>query len=389
MNKKPVAVTPSELADILDKYFDAGSSLNYAVKIVGHPGVGKSAIVRQAAEKKNLHFIDTRLAFKENVDLGGYPVPDHAAKSMIYYRPRFIPPEKVPENRNGIVWFLDEANRAHPTVIQTLFQIITERICGEHVLPDRTSIVLAGNLGVDDNTTIADFDDSALDGRLAIFQLKPAAQEWIAWAGRAGLHPSILRYITLFPDRLWDEAHINPNPRGWHQVSLAITESYGIATEDRLAGYFAGDPGGTLTAVIHSLVGAMAGTDFITQLTAPRAISTDDMLSGSEAALSAMTGGTIPSEDLLWALSGAVGFLCAASSRRRGDLDRDDLAVLANVLQFIGFARGDVRLSFFYLLIRDCGIFTQVPAAIKLIPDKRRRAELMERFTSIIGMEDE
>ena len=147
MRKKPVIVSASELEEILDNYFDAGSSLNYAVKILGHPGIGKSAIVRQVAERKNRLFIDTRLAFKENVDLGGYPVPDHDAKRMVYYRPKFIPPEKVPEGRSGIVWFLDESNRAHPTVIQTLFQIITERTCGEHLLPEGTSIVLAGNLG--------------------------------------------------------------------------------------------------------------------------------------------------------------------------------------------------------------------------------------------------
>ena len=29
----------------------------------------------------NYYFIDTRLAFKENVDLGGYPVPDHETQT--------------------------------------------------------------------------------------------------------------------------------------------------------------------------------------------------------------------------------------------------------------------------------------------------------------------
>ena len=76
MNKKPVEVSVSELEEILDRYLDSGENVNFALKIVGHPGVGKSAIVRQAAGRKNRLFIDTRLAFKENVDLGGYPVPE-------------------------------------------------------------------------------------------------------------------------------------------------------------------------------------------------------------------------------------------------------------------------------------------------------------------------
>jgi MoxR-like ATPase len=139
MNKNPVDVSVAELEELLSNYLDSGPGINFAMKIVGHPGVGKSSIVRQVAERKQFLFMDTRLAFKENIDLGGYPVPDHTKKRMIYFRPRFIPPEEVPEGYQGILWFLDEANRAHPTVIQTLFQIITERMCGEHA--DRKSVV--------------------------------------------------------------------------------------------------------------------------------------------------------------------------------------------------------------------------------------------------------
>ena len=126
LKKEAPEVTSSELKDIIENYIINSDKLNYAIKILGHPGVGKSAIVKEIANKMNYYFIDTRLAFKENVDLGGYPVPDHESKQMIYFRPKFIPPMEIPENYNGILWFLDEANRAHPTVIQTLFQIITE-----------------------------------------------------------------------------------------------------------------------------------------------------------------------------------------------------------------------------------------------------------------------
>ena len=389
MKKKPVPVSASELEDILDHYLDAGSSLNYALKIVGHPGIGKSAIVRQVADRKNLYFIDTRLAFKENVDLGGYPVPDHEAKRMIYYRPRFIPPETVPDNYRGIAWFLDESNRAHPTVIQTLFQIITEHTCGEHALPEKTSIILAGNLGEGDDTTITEFDDSALDGRLAVFQLKPTAQDWLAWAEREGIHPSIIRYIALFPERLWDEENINPNPRGWHQVSQALSGSYRINTEEELLEYLTTNQGSSLEGIINSLIGHIAGTDFIAQLTAPRALSTAEILAGSEEKLGRMIDGTIPSEDILWALSGAVRAMRDLKQQRKGDLDRNDLAELANVLLFIGSARADLRLSFFYLLLRDCGIFTEVPAALRLIPDEERRGRLLEKFNAIVETDNE
>ena len=383
MNKKPVEVNVTELEEILDRYLDSGDRVNYALKIVGHPGVGKSAIVRQAAERKNRLFIDTRLAFKENVDLGGYPVPDAAEGRMIYYRPRFIPPAEVPEGRDGIVWFLDESNRAHPTVIQTLCQIITDRRCGEHDLPPETCIILAGNLGDEDNTTITDFDDSALDGRLVIVQLKPTAADWIRWAAREGVHTSVIRYITIYPEKLWDERNINPNPRGWHQVSQAIRVSYELEGEDELRRFLAENGGTTLEKMIVSLVGLVAGSDFTSQLTRPRRITTADVLNGDGEKLEGMLDGRIPSEDILWAVSGALSHLRDKNMLLKGEFLGEDLEELAHTLLFVGHSRADRRISFFYVLLRQCGLFSLVPAALSLL-DEADRIALRAAFGAIL-----
>jgi len=383
MKKKPVEVSIREMEQLLDSYLEAPSGLNYALKIVGHPGVGKSALVKQAAARKNFHFIDTRLAFKENIDLGGYPVPDHAEKRMVYYRPRFIPPESVPEGRDGILWFLDESNRAHPTVIQTLFQIITERTCGEHSLPEKTAIVLAGNLGESDSTTITEFDDSALDGRLVIVQLKPTASDWIKWANREGIHPAVIRYLSIYPEKLWDERNINPNPRGWHQVSQAVSVSYGLAGEEELVRFLSENPGSTLEKIIISLVGMVAGSDFTSQMTRPRRISTADVLAGNREKLEGMRDGSIPSEDILWAVSGALSHLREKNELLKGDFVGEDLRELAGTLLFVGHSRADRRISFFYTLLRQCGLFSLIPAALSLL-DEADRASIKAAFGAIL-----
>lgn len=77
------------------------------------------------------------------------------------------------------------------------------------------------------------------------------------------------------------------------------------------------------------------------------------------------------------------------SAARRGDLGPDEMTDLANVLLFIGTARADMSLSFFYLLLRDCGIFTRVPAALRLIRDEKQRDALFEKFGSFIETDDE
>jgi hypothetical protein len=382
MIKKPVPVTVSELKEILVRYLRPEMPLNYALKIIGHPGVGKSAVVKEAADELNLLFVDTRLAFKENVDLGGYPVPDHASGRMIYFRPKFIPPDSVPEGRDGILWFLDEANRAHPTVIQTLFQIITEKTCGEHALPENTSIVLAGNLGEADGTTITDFDDTALEGRLALFHLKPSPDEWLKWAAGPGqIHPAVIRYISVFPERLWDEAAVIPNPRGWEQVSRAVTFSYGLDSADSLTEHLLENPDSTLIKLIYSLAGYTAGDDFVKQMTSPRALSSADILSGSSDAMSALTEDRVPAEDLLWAMGGALDLIREATASSAGS----DIEKIANFITFAGLSRADIRVSFLFLLMKECGVFSVVPEALAAIKNKKLRDDLIKKYGEFIA----
>jgi hypothetical protein len=304
---------------------------------------------------------------------------------MIYFRPRFIPPEEVPEGFQGILWFLDEANRAHPTVIQTLFQIITERMCGEHALPERTAIVLAGNLGEEDHTVITDFDDSALDGRLAIFHLKPSAESWLTWAAQSGIHPSIISYITLFPEKIWDEIHIHPNPRGWHQVSQALILSYGLLTEESLRQHLSENPGSSLEKLVMSLIGETVCTDFLSQVTAPRQISSAQILEGNEDAFTRAKSGTLPSEDLLWAVTGAIHLIRELRIRHHAHDTEPLLRPLGNLLRCIGFSRTDTRFSFFYLLLKECGVFTLIPSALKTLESDEEKKELFKRFTDIIN----
>ena len=387
--KQPVDVTIRELGDILDKYLDAETRINYAVKIVGHPGIGKSEIVRQTALRKNFLFIDTRLAFKENIDLGGYPVPDHADQRMIYFRPKFIPPQEIPRGYEGILWFLDEANRAHPTVIQTLFQIITERRCGEHDLPDRTAIVLSGNLGEMDNTTVTDFDDAALDGRLALFHLKPNPQDWLRWAHQERIHPAIIQYVSLFPDKLWDENNINPNPRGWHQVSQALRTCYKIEDTTELSHFFMANQGVALQKLIYSLLGQEVGTDFVLQHINPREVTTNDILEGNQTKLDRLKQNQLPVEDVLWALAGAINHLRETNLSGTDTMSDSGLQTLARVLQFIGHARADMSMSFFYLLLKDCGMFTVIPKSLKTIQDREEVDYLLTRFEDLLRPEND
>lgn len=185
--KAPVKVNVTELKEILRLYTQ--SETTYAIRIDGYPGIGKSDIVNQIAQELSMHFLDTRLAYKDNVDLAGHMIPNKEEKNAI-----FLKPEDIPTKENTI-WFFDEFNRImHPTILQTLFQIISNRQCGTHKLPKKVFIVIAGNLGDADNTIVTEFDDSAFDGRTARFLLEPTFEEWLQWAD-GKINPIITSFL--------------------------------------------------------------------------------------------------------------------------------------------------------------------------------------------------
>lgn len=105
----------------------------------GAPGIGKSSIVKQIAQQKDVGFIDLRLALMDPTDLKGIPFYDKESHTALWAPPAFLPREG-----EGIL-FLDELNSAAPAVQSSAYQLILDRRVGEYVLPDGWAIVAAGN----------------------------------------------------------------------------------------------------------------------------------------------------------------------------------------------------------------------------------------------------
>jgi MoxR-like ATPase len=78
------------------------------VYLWGAPGVGKSSIVRQAADQAGLEVLDVRAVLLDPVDLRGLPrIQDDSAL--------WCPPAFLPRDGQGVL-FLDELAQAPPLV---------------------------------------------------------------------------------------------------------------------------------------------------------------------------------------------------------------------------------------------------------------------------------
>ena len=105
--------------------------------------------------------------------------------------------------------------------------------------------------------------------------------------------------------------------------------------------------GNSLEKMITALTGKIAARDFILQHTTPRALTSDDIISGSAEGLARLRKNKVPSEDLLWALAGALSVIREAKEAANGPLPDQGLEKLANFMTFVGCSRSDISISFF------------------------------------------
>ncbi|MEO0371120.1 MAG: MoxR family ATPase [Pseudomonadota bacterium] len=187
----------------------------------GRPGVGKTQVVSDLAERIGAKLFDIRLTTIEPQDLRGLPYYDHDTKTTVWYRPEDLPDDPAQPS----ILFLDELTAASPNLQPTVYGLLQERRVGRHVLPPSVFIVAAGNT-VDDGA-IAYEMGTALSDRLIHLQVAAEAKDWLErYAVDRGLSPMVTAFLRARPDLLdtTEDAlrrgdMIACTPRSWERVS--------------------------------------------------------------------------------------------------------------------------------------------------------------------------
>jgi MoxR-like ATPase len=134
----------------------------------GPPGVGKSSLVKQAAESLKLDLIDVRATLLDPVDLRGLPRID--GESAVW-----LPPAFLPRFGEGVL-FLDELAQAAPLVQSACLQLTLDRRIGKYELPDGWSVIAASNRSEDRAGTHRLI--SPLLNRFVHLDLEVSAEDW-------------------------------------------------------------------------------------------------------------------------------------------------------------------------------------------------------------------
>lgn len=219
-----ITVTQKQLSEIL---------LNVAVVrpifIWGAPGIGKSALVQQFAERLGLPCVSLLGSQLAPEDLIGVP-------QIIDGTSRFCPPRLIARSEPYCL-FLDELNACSHEVQKAFYSLIHERRIGEYHLPPGSIVIGAGNRSQD--SAIVKPMSSALLNRMVHVHLRVSYRDWLEWAYENHIHPKVLEYIQNRPDHLWSQPpkHEEPfsSPRSWHMLSDALNEFGEQVNEESLS----------------------------------------------------------------------------------------------------------------------------------------------------------
>jgi len=214
----------SNITKVIDKLIDR----KLPVFIWGAPGIGKSSIVKQISEAKELEFLDLRLSLLDPTDLKGIPFFNTETKEGVWAKPSFLPSD--PESK-GIL-FLDEINTAPPAVQASAYQLILDRRVGEYALPEGWSIVAAGNRENDRGVVYK--MPPPLANRFVHFEMEVDFDDWKNWAYQNDIEAAIIAFLAYDKSMLFTFDALSheksfATPRSWEYVD-SIMKS-GIDTE--------------------------------------------------------------------------------------------------------------------------------------------------------------
>lgn len=276
--EKLIALTASQIKDLIKQQWRSREIKTRVVCVVGHRGVGKTEIMKQAAQeldeeakkkdpKDSVECRIVNLQFTEATDIclpyveGGKV--KFAASDLI-----------LPEGGKGILFF-DEANRCNKDIRQALITLLQERRVNKFPVGEGWIIVLAMNpLEADGIAYEVQEFDSALEDRIAKIEFKGDIKEFLDFMSKkyTDSHP-VVKWVMNQPDVVDFKGKTRTSPRGLEYLITRIGADNGEIAPDNKVNF----------STVAVEIGIDAATVFFNFLNSPEYIKADDILKNCNA----------------------------------------------------------------------------------------------------------
>lgn len=223
------------------------------VLLIGPPGIGKTAIMEQIAGECGVGLVSYTMTHHTRQSAIGLPVltkKEFAGKEYTvtsYTMSEIIASVYGQIEKTGCtdgILFLDEINCVSETLMPAMLQFLQYKTFGSHALPEGWVIVAAGNPPAY-NRSVREFDTVTLD-RVRYMKVEPDFPIWKHYAVERGLHPAVLSFLELRPERFYV---MEPGEKGfvtgraWEDLSeiLLTMEELELGVEEALFGQYLQD----------------------------------------------------------------------------------------------------------------------------------------------------
>lgn len=275
---------PNEIFDVMDLAQRARKN-DYIFNplFVGAPGLGKTEIIQEWCNSRNLPFIVITSATYEAPDIKGFPKIEIINGKQ---RQTFATPTMWPDSGEGVI-ILEEVNRG-TTSVMNCWMSLTDKRRGfdEYKLP--TGWIVAGCINPENEFNDVNVMDTALKDRFEIFEINYDKETYLKFARATNVDESILHFVE---SGTWQ--YSKPEDVG----SLAGTKYISPRTLSKLNAARKSDiPEHLQLTVYESILGKNVGQTFYQFTTDQQPILYKDILNSTKKALAKLQDFSDPND---------------------------------------------------------------------------------------------